>query len=137
MRNIILIITTLILASSCNPNKRIQRIARNNGISLIKIDTLRDTVVIAKVTHDTVIKYSELEVHDTITIEKDRLTVRVIKKHDSIYIEGECAEIIKEVKIPCETETIIVNPLKHYRRAITLFLLIILLAFVIYKKVLR
>lgn len=76
-------------------------------------DTIRDTVRVTteRVQLDTI--FSLNEVHDTITIIKDNLTVRYYHDtiHDKIYVSGECDTIwlevpyerIVEYKVPCET----------------------------------
>lgn len=75
-------------------------------------DTIRDTINVTTelVKLDTI--FSLNEIHDTITITKDNLTIRYYHDtiHDSIYISGQCDTIfvkvpyekIVEYKVPCD-----------------------------------
>lgn len=90
---------------SCAPIKRHQRLVEKypfvHTVDTIKIiDTIR--VEIPKIKVDTIFKINDL--HDTITIIKDRLKIKMYAVHDSIYINGECdtitVEKIMERKIP-------------------------------------
>lgn len=75
-------------------------------------DTIRDTISIVTESVKTDTVFSLYEVHDTITITKDNLTIRYYHDtiHDSIYISGECDTIfvkvpyerIVEYKVPCD-----------------------------------
>jgi len=89
-----LVIFFLILVS-CSPVKRFHRLIERNP-ELITTDsiTLVDTVqiVIPKVEVDTVVKVENLL--DTITIQKEQLTVKVWMKGDEVFIEGECDTVI-------------------------------------------
>jgi hypothetical protein len=89
-----LVIFFLILVS-CSPVKRFHRLIERNP-ELITTDsiTLVDTVqiVIPKVEVDTVVKVENLR--DTITIQKEQLTVKVWMKGDEVFIEGECDTVI-------------------------------------------
>ena len=100
----------LLFFSSCIVTKK--RASKNiakyvkNYPSLIVYDTIKfvDTIpfVVKEIKHDTVFK----QVHDSIVIKKDRLTIRYIKKDSLVYLSGECEadtiwEIVhKEVTVP-------------------------------------
>lgn len=100
----------LIMLSSCivtkkRASKKIAKYVRNYP-SLIVNDTIPfiDTIpfVVKEVKHDTVFK----EIHDSIVIKKDRLTIKYIKRDSLVYLSGECEtdtiwEIVhKEVVVP-------------------------------------
>lgn len=88
--------------SSCNPQKRLSRIIKNNP-ELLQKDTIRDTtlVVIPEVHTDTILSLDSIR--DTVTITKDRLKIRTVYKDNNIYISGECetdtVEVIKEIPV--------------------------------------
>lgn len=109
---------------SCSPQKRLnrkvertQKFARKHGLMVLDsvpyTDTIRDTIRVTTevVKLDTI--FSLNEIHDTITITKDNLTIRYYHDtvHDKIYIQGECDSIfievpyekIIEIMVPCET----------------------------------
>lgn len=89
-----LVIFFLILVS-CSPVKRFHRlIDRHPELLTTDSITLVDTVqiVIPKVEVDTVVKVENLR--DTITIQKEQLTVKVWMKGDEVFIEGECDTVI-------------------------------------------
>src|SRR5690606_1922371 len=93
----------LFILSSCSAQWHIQKAIKKDP-SVLKVDTLTviDTVTITtpQVTTDTIFKLSS----DTVTIQKDRLTIKHYYQSDSIYIWGDCASdtIIqyKEIKVP-------------------------------------
>jgi len=87
-------ILILLIFFSCSPIKRHSRIVKKfpyvHTIDSIKlIDTIRLTT--NKVEYDTVIH--ERMLFDTIILNKDNLTVRVLKIRDSIYINAQCDTI--------------------------------------------
>ena len=92
---------------SCSPIKRHQRLVEKYPFvheqdSVIIRDTI--TEIIPSIRVDSVFSFRDLR--DTITIEKERLKIRLIPHpiYDSIFIEGECDSIfiekIIERKIP-------------------------------------
>lgn len=109
---------------SCSPQKRLnrkvektQKFARKHGLmisdSVPYTDTIRDTITVTTelVKLDTV--FSLKEIHDTITVIEDNLTIRYY--HDTInnevYVSGKCDTVrirvpyekIIKVMVPCET----------------------------------
>lgn len=86
MRYIILI---LLILTSCNPQKRIDRIIKRNP-HLIKKDTIliKDTIITEKVSKDTIFNIN----FDTINIEKEKLKVKLIRINDTIQLYAECKE---------------------------------------------
>lgn len=103
--NFLLIIISLVLLSSCTPQKRLARLIKNNP-ELVRTDTITiiDTITTRTVTTDTIIRWSQLNRTDTITLLKERLTVRLIKHSDTLELQGECLgdTIYIEKKIPVE-----------------------------------
>ena len=104
----------LLIASSCTLEERLHRKKeraqrRMEKIALrypefVRKDTLRDTVKIQipTVRVDTALK---LVPGDTVTITKDRLSIRYVTRNDSIFIEGKCKgdTIERIIEIPCDT----------------------------------
>lgn len=124
----ILYISLIAFLFSCNPQKslnrkihRAQKYAKKHDLTTVDTivirDTIRDTLNVTTelVKLDTV--FSLKEVHDTVTITKDNLTIKYYHDtiHDKIYIQGECDTIFLEVpyervveyKVPCEA--VVVN----------------------------
>ena len=95
---------------SCSPIQRHARIVKKfpyvHTIDSIKlIDTIRLNTY--KVISDTVVH--EKHLIDTIILNKDNLTVRVLRLRDSVYINGECDTIFIE-------KVIVRNiPVKYYK----------------------
>jgi hypothetical protein len=97
----------LILLVSCSPTKRFNRLIEKYPYLLTQ-DTLivHDTInlYIPEVHTDTVVTIKELT--DTITLTKDRVTVKAwyVPKEKKVYIQGKCDPIyitkIVERKIP-------------------------------------
>lgn len=95
----ILVILAIVLGVSCSPQKRLQRLLKNHP-ELVKKDTFRfrDTVIIEGLKADTVFDMKTLLKHDTITIVKDNLQIKVAYKDRKFYVAGEIKRdtIIKE-----------------------------------------
>jgi hypothetical protein len=104
MKHLLLI---LLLLTACSPTKRFNRLIEKYPY-LITTDTvvIRDTITlyVPEVHTDTVVTLKELT--DTITITKDRVTVKAwyVPKEKKVYIQGKCDPIyitkIVERKIP-------------------------------------
>ena len=87
--------------SSCSANYHLRKaIAKDPSILTAQSVTIIDTVIIPSVRFDSV--YTTLP-NDTITIEKERLKIRVIRELDTLIISGECQTDtvirIQEVKV--------------------------------------
>ena len=105
MKAIILILTVLLI--SCSPQKRFTHLITKYPYLLTQ-DTMivHDTITlyIPEVHTDTVVTLKELT--DTITLTKDRVTVKAwyIPKEKKVYIQGKCDPVyitkIVEKKIP-------------------------------------
>mgnify|MGYP006400210371 CR=1 FL=1 len=102
LRHYAYLLTVTILLTSCSAQWHLKTAVRKNPLVLEK-DTLivMDTVVSPPVAiTDTVI----MKQHDTITLVKDRLRVRIVKVNDTITIDAICDSdtIISIVEIPYE-----------------------------------
>ena len=97
----------LLLLTACSPTKRFNRLIEKYPY-LITTDTItvRDTITlyVPEVHTDTVVTLKELI--DTVTISKDRVTVKTwyVPKEKKVYIQGKCDPIyitkIIDRKIP-------------------------------------
>lgn len=97
----------ILLLASCSPAKRFTRLIEKYPY-LITTDTvvIKDTITlyVPEVHTDTVVTLKELT--DTITLTKDRVTVRAwyVPKEKKVYIQGKCDPIyitkIVERKVP-------------------------------------
>lgn len=105
MRTTIIII--LILLASCSPIKRFTRLIEKYPYlltqdTILVTDTI--TLYVPEVKTDTIVTIKELI--DTITLTKDRVTVKTwyVPKEKKVYIQGKCDPIyvtkIVERKIP-------------------------------------
>ena len=90
---------------SCTPQKRLNRIVRNNP-HLLNKDTIRviDTIVLQNYSVDTI---HEIEFHDTVIIQNnDRVEARyyydTVKKEIHHYIECKSDTIVKDRFVPVE-----------------------------------
>jgi len=105
MRTAIIIIS--ILLASCSPTKRFTRLIEKYPYLLTSDTvTIHDTIsiYIPKVETDTVVTIQQLI--DTVTIEKERLSVKTwyVPKEKKVYIEGKCDPVyitkVVEKRIP-------------------------------------
>ena len=92
----------LFALSSCSANYHLRKaIAKDPSILTAQSVTLVDTVIIPSVRFDSVYVTSP---SDTITIEKERLRIKIIRQSDTLIVSGECQTDtvirIKEVKVP-------------------------------------
>ena len=83
----LMIMAVLMLFSSCSAEKRLHRLVALHP-ELVTKDTIRiqDTTLIPEVRIDTLVHYSRLK--DTVTIEKEKLTVRIHQVRDTVYIQA-------------------------------------------------
>jgi hypothetical protein len=82
----IVLITGIIY--SCSPEKRLNRLVTAHP-ELVKTDTIKisDTVITAGTEIDTAIPVPLLK--DTVIVEKDKLRLRFIEIHDTLFVEAE------------------------------------------------
>lgn len=90
----------LLLLASCTPQKRLDRLIRRHP-ELVRVDSVKivDTVITRDVSVDTM---RVMNTHDTFIVNRDRLTVQVIRHQDSIYVFGKCAAdtVVIERNVP-------------------------------------
>ncbi len=90
----------LLFLSSCTPQKRLERLIRKHP-ELVRVDSVKiiDTVITRSVSIDTM---QVMNTYDTFIVNRDRLTVQVIRHQDSIYVYGKCAgdTVVLERKVP-------------------------------------
>ena len=99
---------SLFIITSCSPQKRLQRLVKNNP-ELIRVDTIhfRDTinVITNEVYKDTLTTLKSIS-KDTLIITKENLRIKTFYNYhtDSIFISGECQSdtvfVPYEVAIP-------------------------------------
>ena len=93
-------IVILLFLASCTPQKRLERLIRNHP-ELVRVDSLKiiDTIITQSVSIDTM---QVMNTYDTFIVNRDRLTVQVIRHQDSIYVYGKCAgdTVVLERKVP-------------------------------------
>jgi len=115
---------------SCSPQKKLNRLVKKHP-ELIKVDTIKvhDTTITEHVRKDTMLSWATL--YDTAYIFKDKLSIRVVRVNDSIYIRGECLPdtIVKTIEVPYNY----VQPIKkdkkiNHNLLIFIFFLLLLIA---------
>jgi hypothetical protein len=107
------VIILLLLAVSCTPQKKLHKLLKKHP-ELVSKDTLKvkDTVFIDHIYTDTVLSWHNL--YDTVTIEKERLKMKIVRVNDSIYLSGEClADTIYTEKIVLVDKINYTPPLKN------------------------
>ena len=95
-------LTLILLLSSCSAQWHLSKAIKKDPTILAK-DTLvvQDTVVVPPVVITDTVTTKQ---HDTIVVEKDRLKVRIVKRQDTLIIEGQCASdtIVRTIEVPYE-----------------------------------
>ena len=88
------------LLSSCSAQWHLKKAIKKDP-SIIQESTVsvKDTVVVPPVVITDTVTTKE---HDTIIVEKDRLKVRIVKRLDTLIIEGQCASdtIVRTIEVP-------------------------------------
>lgn len=95
-------LSLILLLSSCSATWHLNKAIKKDPTILAK-DTLvvQDTVVVPPVVITDTVTTRQ---HDTIIVEKDKLRVRIVKKLDTLIIEGQCASdtIVRTIEVPYE-----------------------------------
>ena len=127
----------ILLIAGCTPQKRLNRIVRNNPHLLVK-DTIRvvDTIVIDNYSFDTI---TSIEFHDTVIIQNnDRVEARyyydTLKKEIHHYIECKSDTIVKDRFIPVEKVIIQEQTLWEKYGSLVIIALIFLVILRVFKK---
>ena len=114
-------ISILTLLMSCSPQKRLNRIVKNNP-QLLKIDTLkivvRDTIIIESQTYDTITKFFH---SDTIqVIDNSRITLKyfydTIEKNIYHSVDYKTDTIFFEKIVPVEIERVVIKELNWWQK---------------------
>jgi len=101
----------ILLLFSCSPASRLQRlVSRHPELRLPDTLIVRDTLITPVVTADTTLHIEQL--YDTVILEKERLQVKLIRKLDTLYLNGTCLPdtIYYEKQIPVEKIKLIKEP---------------------------
>ena len=127
----------LIFVVSCSPQKRINRIVKNNPHLLAK-DTIRiiDTIIVPNYSYDTI---NTISYHDTtIIVNNDRVEARYYYDtlRQEIYHEIQCKTdtVIKDRLIPIETIVVQEQTLWQKYGSLAIVALLILLVLSLVKK---
>ena len=93
-------LSLILLLSSCSAQWHLRKAVQKDPM-ILKKDTLvvQDTFVVPPVVlKDTV----TLKQHDTITITKDRLRVKIVKVNDTLIIDAKCDSdtIVRTIEVP-------------------------------------
>lgn len=113
------LIPILFILIACTPQRRFDRLVKKypyllTSDTLVIRDTIRDTVriTIPEVEVDTIVNIKEL--YDTVTIEKDRIKVKVYRVKDKVYISGKCDTVY--IEKPIERIVYQKIPIKYYEK---------------------
>ena len=89
--------------SSCSPQYRLNRLlALHPELKTPDTIFIRDSLIVPQVQVDTMLDFKTIR--DTIIIKKDRLQVKFIKIHDTLFLTGKCKgdTVYINRKIPVE-----------------------------------
>ena len=93
----------LIVASSCSPTHRLNRLlALHPELKIPDTILINDTLTTPQYEADTVIHIDSI--HDTVIVQKDKLEIKLKRIHDTLYIQGKCKAdtVIVQRTIPVE-----------------------------------
>lgn len=128
----------IVFLVACSPSKRIAHIAGRHP-EVIKSDTVfrHDTTITKHISTDTSFIFAHST--DTFTVVKEKLSVKIIRDHDTIKVKAEVVPdtIIKEIPVTVNT----VTPVKqlHFKWYwwILLFLVFGVMLYTIFKNASR
>ena len=103
MKQLLTILIFLIVASSCSPTHRLNRLlALHPELKIPDTIVINDTMTIPQVEADTILNIDSI--HDTVILQKDRLEITINRVRDTLYIRGKCKAdtIIVHHTIPVE-----------------------------------
>jgi hypothetical protein len=84
----------VLLLASCWTPKRCNRVILKCGIVA---DTVQvwDSIYLERVMTDTLLKLDSLRLHDTVTIEQDRVRVKIVRlPGERLFVQGECKDTV-------------------------------------------
>ena len=103
MKSLLTFLMFLIVASSCSPTHRLNRLlALHPELKVQDTIFINDTLTTPQYEADTMIHIDSI--HDTIIMQKDRLEIKLQRIHDTLYIQGKCKAdtVIVQRTIPVE-----------------------------------
>ena len=128
------------LLFSCSPQKRLHRLVKKHP-ELTQLDTIKiqDTIIVPGIKTDTVFSSSLL--HDTVTITKDNLQIKLIEINDTIYLNAEVKadtviierEILVDRIIHVEPKNKLLNFFKNIKTYFTIVIILIIVLTLLYK----
>ena len=140
---VLFFVYSLTFLVSCDPIKRHARLVKkfphvHTQDTVKMVDTIR--VEIPKISVDTVFKIDSflIKLRDTITVEKEKLKIKMYRVNDSIFIQGKCDTIrIEKIivrKIPIRYyEAKKPNNWKNRFGSLLIYLFVIIILIIIYK----
>ncbi len=112
MKSIPALLLLVCLFVCCSPAKRLERLVSRHP-DLVSSDTIyaSDTTILTAVRADTSFVFTSSP-NDTFYLDRDRLSVRVIRSTDTLLINAECKAdtIIKEIPVQVNS----VQPVKQF-----------------------
>lgn len=83
-----------LLLLGCNAEKRCARQMLRCGIVSDTVQ-LFDSIRIERIMTDTLLRWDSLRLHDTVTIERDRVRIKIVRLHgERLFVEGECKDTV-------------------------------------------
>lgn len=135
MRATLLLITTILFATACSPQKRLARLLRKHP-QLVKDTTIVDTFTIAKFNHDTTLVLSNCDSNttDTFYIETPRFSQKITRKGKKLHVDTEVKDTtgIKTTHIKLVPYEVKGKCKKNYLHLIIAFVLGIIISKFVY-----
>ncbi len=103
MKPFLNILALILLATSCSPIHRLNRLlALHPELKIPDTILINDTLTTPQYEANTVIHIDSI--HDTVIVQKDRLEIKLQRIHDTLYIQGKCKAdtVIVQRTIPVE-----------------------------------
>ena len=123
-------IATLLLLSSCSPQKRLARLVKHHP-ELMRIDTVtvKDTVTVPSMQADTF--FTMRQQFDTIRVNHDSIQLLIVKRHDTIWFSAktDTFKITHDIKVPYPVIKNVVEKENTYRYITWAFIIILVLYF--------
>lgn len=96
----IMLLSMIVLLNSCSAQWHLKRaVKKDPSIIQESTVTVEDTVVLPPVVITDTVTTKQ---HDTIIVEKERLKIKIVKKRDTLIINGQCASdtIVRTIEVP-------------------------------------
>jgi hypothetical protein len=125
----------LLILTSCSPIKRLNRLQKNHPYLFTNIvDTVKVPVniLVPKIEHDTVFKHTYSK--DTVTLIKDRLTIRYFNNGDTVYLSGKCDTLtIRDTVTVIQNKYVVPEQKNKPFPIVTIILFVIGIGLIIYR----